>query len=34
LNLRFRSKGQLAADVLADAYADGLSFDFTCGDEV
>jgi SRSO17 transposase len=32
--LRFRTKGQLAIDVLGDAYADGLSFDFTCGDEV
>jgi SRSO17 transposase len=34
LDLRFRTKGQLAADVLTDAYADGLSFDFACGDEV
>jgi SRSO17 transposase len=34
LNLRFRTKGQLAIDVLQDAYADGLSFDFACGDEV
>jgi SRSO17 transposase len=34
LGLRFRTKGQLAIDVLADAYADGLSFDFACGDEV
>jgi SRSO17 transposase len=34
LDLRFRTKGQLAADVLDDAYADGLSFDFACGDEV
>ena len=33
-DLRFRTKGQLAIDVLADAYADGLSFDFACGDEV
>jgi SRSO17 transposase len=32
--LRFRTKGQLAIDVLGDAYADGLAFDFTCGDEV
>jgi SRSO17 transposase len=31
LGLQFRTKGQLAADVLADAYADGLSFDFACG---
>jgi hypothetical protein len=30
----FRTKGQLAIDVLDDAYADGLSFDFVCGDEV
>jgi SRSO17 transposase len=34
LDLRFRTKGQLGADVLDDAYADGLSFDFACGDEV
>ena len=34
LNLRFRTKGQLGIDVLDDAYADGLSFDFACGDEV
>ena len=34
LDLRFRTKGQLAIDVLGDAYADGLSFDFVCGDEV
>jgi SRSO17 transposase len=34
LELRFRTKGQLAIDVLTDAYADGLAFDFTCGDEV
>jgi SRSO17 transposase len=33
-DLRFRTKGQLAIDVLGDAYADGLSFDFACGDEV
>jgi SRSO17 transposase len=32
--LRFRTKGQLAVDVLTDTYADGLSFDFACGDEV
>jgi hypothetical protein len=32
--LRFRTKGQLAIDVLTDAYADGLVFDFVCGDEV
>jgi SRSO17 transposase len=34
LDLRFRTKGQLAADILADACTDGLSFDFVCGDEV
>jgi SRSO17 transposase len=33
-DLRFRTKGQLAAGILADAYADGVSFDFVCGDEV
>jgi SRSO17 transposase len=34
LDLVFRTKGQLAIDICADAYADGLRFDFTCGDEV
>jgi SRSO17 transposase len=34
LDLRFRTKGQLAIDILNDAYADGLAFDFVCGDEV
>ena len=34
LNLRFRTKGELAIDILTDAYGDGLSFDFVCGDEV
>jgi SRSO17 transposase len=34
LDLRFRTKGQLAIDVLSDAYADGLVFDFIAGDEV
>jgi SRSO17 transposase len=32
--LRFRTKGQLAIGILADARADGLAFDFICGDEV
>src|SRR5947199_9524802 len=32
--LEFRTKGQLAIDICADAYADGLVFDFACGDEV
>ena len=34
LDLQFRTKGQLAIDVLTDACADGLAFDFICGDEV
>ena len=34
LDLRFRTKGQLAIDVLSDAYAGGLVFDFIAGDEV
>ena len=34
LDLQFRTKGQLAIDICADAYADGLRFDFVCGDEV
>jgi SRSO17 transposase len=34
LDLRFRTKGQLAAGILQDAYADGLEPDFACGDEV
>jgi SRSO17 transposase len=33
-DLRFRTKGQLAVSVLADAHADGVAFDFICGDEV
>jgi SRSO17 transposase len=34
LDLRFRTKGQLAIDILGEAYADGLVLDFVCGDEV
>jgi len=34
LDLEFRTKGQLATDICADCYADGLAFDFICGDEV
>ncbi len=34
LDLEFRTKGQLAIDILTDAYADGVTFDFICGDEV
>ncbi len=28
LDLEFRTKGQLAMDICADCYADGLAFDF------
>ena len=28
------TKGQLAVDICVDVYADGLVFDFVCGDEV
>jgi SRSO17 transposase len=34
LDLEFRTKGQLAAGICAGACADGLRFDFICGDEV
>jgi hypothetical protein len=34
LDLRFRTKGQLAIDILTDARTDGLAFDFICGDGV
>jgi hypothetical protein len=34
LDLEFRTKGQLAIDICAGAYTDGLAFDFACGDEV
>jgi SRSO17 transposase len=34
LDLQFRTKGQLAIDVCTAAYADGIGFDFACGDEV
>jgi SRSO17 transposase len=34
LDLAFRTKGQLAIDICTDARADGLHFDFICGDEV
>ncbi len=33
-DLEFRTKGQLAIDICTDAYGDGLSLDFACGDEV
>jgi SRSO17 transposase len=32
--LVFRTKGQLAIDLYADAFADQIRFDFLCGDEV
>jgi SRSO17 transposase len=34
LGMVFRTKGQLAIDVLTGAYAGGLAFGFACGDEV
>ena len=34
LDLEFRTKGQLAMDICADCAADGVTFDFVCGDEV
>src|SRR6185437_13233129 len=33
-DLEFRTKGQLAIDISAEALADGIAFDFFCGDEV
>jgi len=34
LDLEFRTKGQLAIDICTEAFADGVRFDFICGDEV
>ena len=34
LDMVFRAKGQLAIDICTDALADGVRFDFLCGDEV
>jgi len=34
LDLEFRTKGQLAIDIAAEALADGITVDFFCGDEV
>jgi len=34
LDLEFRTKGQLAIDIMADARASGVELDFVCGDEV
>ena len=33
-DLAFRTKGELAIDILAEAAADGVRLDFVCGDEV
>ena len=33
-DLVFRTKGQLAIDVLTEAFTDGAALDFVCGDEV
>jgi len=33
-DLPFRTKGQLAIDILTEAFADGVRLDFVCGDEV
>jgi hypothetical protein len=33
-DLVFRTKGQLASDILTEAVADGVRLDFVCGDEV
>ncbi|HEX5288265.1 MAG TPA: IS701 family transposase [Streptosporangiaceae bacterium] len=32
--LAFRTKGQLAIDLIGEVFADGIRFDFACGDEV
>ncbi len=34
LDLEFKTKGQLAIDIITDALADGVVLDFACGDEV
>jgi len=33
-DLKFRTKGQLAVDILTETLADGIRLDFVCGDEV
>jgi hypothetical protein len=33
-DLAFRTKGQLAIDLLTEVFADGIGLDFVCGDEV
>jgi hypothetical protein len=34
LDLAFRTKGELAIDICAEAFADGVTLDYVCGDEV
>jgi len=34
LDLAFRTKGELAIDICTEAFADGITLDFGCGDEV
>jgi SRSO17 transposase len=34
LDLAFRTKGELAIDICTEAFADGITLDFVCGDEV
>jgi SRSO17 transposase len=34
LDLRFRTKGELAVDICTEARADGITLDYLCGDEV
>jgi SRSO17 transposase len=34
LDLAFLTKGQLGIEILKEAHADGIAFDFVCGDEV
>jgi len=34
LDLQFRTKGQLAMDICTEAFADGVTLDYLCGDEV
>src|SRR5712691_4964738 len=34
LDLAFRTKGELAIDICTEAFADGITLDFACGDEV
>jgi SRSO17 transposase len=34
LGLKFLAKGEIAIEILKESYADGIFFDFICGDEV